>query len=252
MDLGLKGKKAIVTGGSRGIGRTIAETLADEGVDLAICARGAEGLEAAAKDLEGRGVRVFTRALDVANGEALEAFIDDAAGQLRGLDILVCNPSAMMGSGDAAWQANFDIDLMSTVRSVEAAAPHLAQEEGGSIVFIATTAAVESAMGATSYGALKAAVIAHAGNLAQTMAPERVRVNVVSPGPVYFEGGTWAMIEKAAPKIYEATLRACPQGRMGTPQEVANAVVFLASPAASLITGAHLVTDGGFTKRIDF
>jgi NAD(P)-dependent dehydrogenase (short-subunit alcohol dehydrogenase family) len=112
--------------------------------------------------------------------------------------------------------------------------------------------AVESSMGATSYGALKAAVIAHAGNLAQALAPQGVRVNVVSPGPVYFEGGTWAMIEKAAPKVYASTLRACPQGRMGTPQEVANGVVFLASPAASLITGAHLVTDGGVTKRIDF
>lgn len=141
---------------------------------------------------------------------------------------------------------------MSTVRSVEAAVPHLAQEGGGSVVFIGTTMAIETAMGATSYGALKAAVIAHAGNMAQVLAPQGVRVNVVSPGPVYFEGGTWAMIEKAAPKVYEATVRDCPQGRMGTPQEVASAVVFLASPAASLITGAHLVADGGLTKRIDF
>jgi 3-oxoacyl-[acyl-carrier protein] reductase len=252
MDLGLKGKKAIVTGASRGIGRAIAQTLADEGVDVAICARNAEGLEVAAKELEGRGVRSFSRALDVADGEALKSFVDDAAAELGGLDILVCNPSAGTGAGDAAWKANFDVDLMSSVHGVEAAVPHLAQAGGGSVVFISTTAAVEAFMGATSYSAIKAAVIVHSGNLAQALAPQGIRVNVVSPGPVYFEGGAWAMIEKAAPKMYESTLRSCPQGRMGTPEEVANAVVFLASPAASLITGAHLVTDGGITKRIDF
>ena len=252
MDLGLRGKKAIVTGASRGIGLSIARTLADEGVDLAICARGVEPLETAGKELESRGVRVFTHAVDVADGEALKGFITDAAEELGGLDILVANPSAGAGAGEAAWRANFEIDLMGSVRSVEAATPALAKSDCGSVIFIGTTAAIETFMGPGSYNAIKAALVAHSSNLAQALAAQGVRVNIVSPGPVYFEGGAWAQIEKAMPQMYESTLKACPQGRMGTPEEVANAVVFLASPRASLITGAHLVTDGGVTKRVDF
>ena len=252
MDLGLKGKKAIVTGASRGIGRSIAQLLADEGVDLAISARGAEGLEASAKDLESRGVKVFQRAFDVADGDALKGFIEDASNELGGLDVLVANPSAGAGAGEAAWQANFQIDLMGSVRSVEAATPFLAKSDCGSIIFIGTTAAIETFMGAGSYNAMKAALVAHSSNLSQALAGQGVRVNTVSPGPVYFEGGPWAQIEKAMPKMYESTLKTCPQGRMGTPEEIANAVVFLASPRASLITGAHLVADGGVTKRVNF
>jgi len=252
MDLGLKGKKAIVTGASRGIGRSIAELLADEGVDLAISARGAEGLEAAAKDLESRGVKVFQRAFDVGDGEALKSFVADAANELGGLDILVPNPSAGAGAGEAAWQANFEVDLMGSVRSVEAATPFLQKSDCGSIIFIGTTAAVETFMGPGPYNAIKAALVAHSSNLSQALAPQGVRVNIVSPGPVYFEGGPWAQIQQAMPQMYESTLKSCPQGRMGTPEEVANAVVFLASPRASLITGSHLVADGGVTKRVNF
>ena len=107
-------------------------------------------------------------------------------------------------------------------------------------------------MGAGSYNAIKAALVVHSSGLAQQLAPQGIRVNTVSPGPVYFEGGAWAMIEKAMPQMYESTLASCPQGRMGTPEEVANAVVFLSSPRASLLTGVHLVADGGFTKRVNF
>ena len=252
MDLGLKGRRAVVTGASRGIGRRIAETLAAEGVNLAVCARGEPGVEGARKELERAGVKVFAKAVDVANADALRAFVDESAQSLGGIDILVSNVSASAGQGEAGWRANFEVDLMGTVRACEAALPHLAKSGVGSIVVIGTTAAVETFGAPGGYGALKAALVNYASGLAHALAKQKIRVNVVSPGPVYFEGGAWAMIEKAMPAFYEATLKACPQGRMGTPEEVARAVAFLASPAASLITGVNLVTDGGFTKRVDF
>lgn len=252
MDLGLRGRKAIVTGASRGIGRCIAAALADEGVDLAICSRSAEGLEEARKDLEGRGVRVVARAVDVADGEALKSWIGEAAEELGGLDILVSNPSGGNGTDEKSWKANFDVDLMGAVRSVEAATPHLAKSDAASVVFIGTTAAVETFMGPTSYNAIKAALITHANGLSQALGPQGIRVNVVSPGPIYFEGGAWDTIKQHMKPMYESTLKACPNGRLGTPEEVADAVTFLSSPRASLISGVNLVTDGGFTKRVNF
>jgi len=252
MDLGLQGKKAIVTGASRGIGRCIASALADEGVDLAICSRSADGLEEARAELEGRGVRVVAQALDVAEGDALKQWIDAAANELGGLDILVSNPSGGNGTDEKSWRANFEVDLMGAVRSVEAATPHLATSDAASVVFIGTTAAVETFMGPTSYNAIKAALITHANGLSQTLGPQGIRVNVVSPGPIYFEGGAWDTIKQHMKPMYESTVAACPNGRLGTPEEVANAVTFLVSPAASLISGVNLVTDGGFTKRVNF
>jgi NAD(P)-dependent dehydrogenase (short-subunit alcohol dehydrogenase family) len=250
MDLALRGRKALVTAASRGIGLAIARTLADEGVDLAICARGAAGLEAAKKDLEARGVRVFAKALDVGDGDALRGFVSESADQLGGLDVLVCNASGGAGMGEKAWQANFDVDLMHSARAVEAALPALSESDAASVVFISSTAALEYLGVPQPYNAIKAALIAHANDLAQALAPRGVRVNAVSPGPIYFEGGNWQMIQKAMPAIYERALGQCALGRMGTPEEVARAVVFLASPAASFVTGANLVVDGGFTKRV--
>jgi NAD(P)-dependent dehydrogenase (short-subunit alcohol dehydrogenase family) len=252
MDLALRGRKAVVTAASRGIGLAIARTLADEGVDLALCARGAGGLETAKKELHARGVRVFTQALDVGDGDALRTFVREAAGSLGGLDVLVCNASGGAGMGEKAWQANFDVDLMHSARSVEAALPALAASDAASVVFISSTAALEYLGVPQPYNALKAALIAHASDLAQALAPQGVRVNVVSPGPIYFEGGNWEMIRKAMPAIYERALGQCALGRMGTPDEVARTVVFLASPAASFVTGANLVVDGGFTKRVGY
>jgi NAD(P)-dependent dehydrogenase (short-subunit alcohol dehydrogenase family) len=252
MDLGLDGRKAIVTAATRGIGLAIARTLADNGADVALCARGEGGLESARKDLEARGARVFTRAVDVADAQAFQAFVRDAAEALGGIDVFVSNASGGAGPGEKAWQASFDVDVMGAVRGVDAALPFLTGSDAASVVFISSTAALEYLGIPQAYNAMKAALIAHASDLSQALAPRGIRVNVVSPGPIFFEGGNWEMIQQAMPKMYEAALAQCAIGRMGTPEEVARAVVFLASPAASLITGANLVADGGFTKRVDY
>ncbi len=252
MDLGLNGRKALVTAATRGIGLAIAQTLTDQGCDVAICARGAEGLETTQKDLEARGALVFTQVVDVADGDALKRFVADAAEALGGLDIFVSNASAGGGPGEGAWQPSFDVDVMGAVRGIGAATPFLAQSDAGSVVLISSTAALEYLGVPQAYNSMKAALISHGSDMSQALAPQGIRVNVVSPGPIYFEGGNWEMIKQAMPAVYEGALAQCAIGRMGTPEEVARAVVFLASPAASLITGANLVVDGGFTKRAAF
>jgi len=252
MDLGLNGRKALVTAATRGIGLAIAQTLADQGCDVAICARGESGLESARKDLESRGVKVFTKAVDVSEGDALKEFIAEAAADLGGLDIFVSNASAGGAPGVAAWQPTFDIDVMGAVHGIGAVTPFLSKSDAASIVVISSTAALEYLGVPQAYNAMKAALISHASDMSQALAPQGIRVNVVSPGPIYFEGGNWEMIKQTMPALYERALAQCAIGRMGTPEEVARAVVFLASPAASLVTGANLVVDGGFTKRNAF
>ena len=252
MDLGLNGRKALVTAASRGIGLAIAQQLADLGADVAICARGEEGLQKAHGDLEARGVTVFSKVVDVGEGEALREFVTAAGDSMGGLDVVICNASGGAGTGESAWQANFEIDMMGAVRAVEAAVPMLTESDAASVVFISSTAALEYLGVPQPYNAMKAAMIAHASDLSQALASKGIRVNVVSPGPVFFEGGNWQMIQETMPKIYEEALRQCAIGRMGTPEEVARTVAFLASPAASLITGSNLVADGGFTKRVSW
>ena len=252
MDLGLKGLKAIVTGGSRGIGRAIAGLLADEGANVAICARTKEGVEEAKKDLEARGSKVVAEAVDVADGDALKRFVTSAVEALGGLDILVSNPTGGNGTDEKAWRANFEVDLLGAIRCVETATPALSESENGSVLFVSSTAAVETFMGPTSYNAIKAALIVHSNGLSQALAPQEIRVNTISPGPIMIEGGSWDRVRQGVPEMYENTLKQIPTGRMGTADEVARAAAFLVSPAAGFITGVNLVIDGGFTKRVNF
>lgn len=252
MDLGLSGRKAIVTGGSRGIGRAIAETLAGEGCEVAICSRGAEGVESAVKALEASGSRVIGRAVDVGDKEALEGFMAEAIEELGGLDILVSNPSGGNGVDEASWKGNFEVDLMGAVRSVGAAIPALAKSDCASIAFISSTAAVETFMGPTSYNAIKAALITHSNGLSQALAPQGIRVNTVAPGPILIEGGAWEMIKTHNKAMYDGALSQIPVGRLGTAQEIADAIAFLASSRSGFTTGVNLVIDGGFTKRVNF
>lgn len=253
MDLGLKGRKAIVTGATKGIGRAVVERLIAEGVDVALCARTAEEVDSTVKALSSRGPRVLGEAVNVRDGEAYKAWLGRAVEALGGCDVFVPGVSAGGGfDSEKNWVRNFEIDVLHTVRGCEALTPHLERSGQGAIVIISSTNAVETFAAPMAYNAMKAALITYGKQLAQFLGRKGVRVNTVAPGPIYFEGGAWEMIKGTQPKLYEWAMKQIPCGRMGTPDEVARVVVFLASPAASLITGSNVVADNGFTKRVQF
>jgi len=252
MDLGLKGKRALVTGSTKGIGRAIAETLLAEGASVAICARNADEVAAAVAELGDRGT-VVGNAVDAADLPSLEAWIAESAAGLGGIDIYVHNTSGKPQKVLADWSKNFEIDLVALVGGVNAAADALAADGGGALVSIGTTAAAEHfGSGSGSYSAFKAAVTNWTLGQAQVLGARGIRCNVVSPGPVFVDGGDWDTIKTAKPEFYEATVARHPTGRIGLTQDVANAVAFLAGDAAAHINGANLTVDGGFLKRIDY
>lgn len=255
MDLGLKGRRVIVTGGTRGIGRAIADLFADEGADVAICARNAGQVKETVAALSAKGVRAWGSAVDAGDVPAFLAWIEEAARALGGLDGFVANISAMSSARtEESWRKSFEIDILATVQSMEAAARLIegSGSEAGSIVFISSTAALETAQGPRPYSAVKAAVINYMKGMARELAPKGIRVNTVSPGTIYFEGGVWHKREQEQPDLYRRMLRSNPMGRMGRPDEVAAAAVFLASPRASFISGTNLVVDGAATQRVQF
>ncbi|AYF75468.1 SDR family oxidoreductase [Nocardia yunnanensis] len=254
MDLDLKGRRALITGGSRGIGLATARALLAEGASVGLCARGGDSLAEAASRLEAQGGTVFHRTVDVADPAALTAFVEDTASALGGLDILVVNASASVGTGPDPWGDNFRTDLMSLVTALEAGAPHLERSEVAAVVAIASTSALEAGIlpTANSFGALKAAMLQHVSAQARALGPKGIRVNAVSPGPVYFEGGVWEQIRGAMPDLYQGAVASSALGKLASAEDVAAAVAFLASPAAGHITGTNLVVDGGFTNRFDY
>jgi len=252
MDLGLRGLRAIVTGGTKGIGRAIVDLLAAEGCHVAFCARSPEDVALTLKAVQATGVKASGAALDVTT-DALEPWIARAAGELGGLDILVANVSALSaGAARQEWEDSFKVDVMASVRTVDAALPLLEKSKHASIVSISSVAAVEVARGVRAYTAAKAALIAYISSVAATYSDKGIRANTVSPGTIFFQGGVWHRRQQNQPQMYEAALKRNPTGRMGTPQEVANAAVFLASPAASFISGTNLVVDGKITQRVQF
>ena len=256
MDLQLKGKTVVVTGASRGIGRAIAECFADEGANVAICARHADQVDAAVKALQAKGVKAFGQAVDIADGPGLKAFVAKAGETLGGIDVLVSNASALVqGNGEDAWQAMFEIDVMGAVRSFEAARPFLekaAAETGDAAFLITSSISAAETDNPNSYGAMKAAQIHFAKGVARESAPKKVRCNVVSPGTVFFEGGVWGQVKQGAPEFFEQMIKRNPTGRMATPEEVAAATVFLASPRSAFTTGINMVVDGAISRRANF
>ena len=251
MDLGLNGLRAIVTGGTKGIGRCAADIFADEGVNVAICARKADEVTAAVASLKAKGVGAFGAAIDVADRAALERFVADSANALGGVDILVANVSALAAQGKLEdWQKAFDVDMMHTVYAVNAALPFLEKSDHPSIVFVSSVSGREVDFTGPAYGAMKAALIHYAQRLAFELAPKMIRVNSVSPGNTYFDGGFWQNVEKNMPDLYAKALALNPTGRMATPEEIGRGIVFLASPASSFTTGTNLVIDGALTRGV--
>ncbi len=257
MDLELKGRKAIVTGATKGIGLRIAHMLADEGVDVAICARTAADVKTTVESLRTKGVNAIGDAVDVQDHAAYTGWLDSAARRLGGLDIFVSNATASPAhGGEGGWKLAFEIDMLGAVRGCETTLPYLRKSQGGAIVLIGSISGVMSkvlpAPGAYAYGACKAALIAFGAQLSKDVAKDGVRVNTVSPGPIYFEGGPWDRVKNRAPDLFKAAQAACVIGRLGKPEDIAAAVVFLASPKSGFTVGQNLHVDGGYMQHIPF
>jgi len=245
MGFDFTGRKAIICGASRGIGRAIALGLASSGADVSICARGAETLETTRKEIGAFGRKAHAASVDLGNEGAIKTYIAEAAAALGGIDVLVNNASAFGAADDEpAWVASLAIDVLAIVHATHAALPFL-QESKGCVVNTSSISALRAAARQPPYGAIKAAVIHYTNTQAAMYARNGIRVNGIAPGSIEFPGGVWDRRKTENPKLYGAALGSIPFGRMGTPEEVANVVMFLASPLASWITGQTIVVDGG-------
>ena len=249
MQISFKGKRVVVAGGSKGIGRSIALGFASGGADVSICARGQAALDATSAEIRKAGVKAHAGQCDLANKDAIAGYIASAAEFLGGIDILVNNASGFGGGDDeAGWARGIDIDVMATVRASNAAVPHI-ERNGGVILNISSISGFGASARAASYAAVKAAVINYTMSQALMFAPKKIRVNAIAPGSIEFPGGLWEERKTSNPQLYSGTLNSIPWGRMGRPEEVANAALFLCSDSASWITGQSLTVDGGQMLR---
>lgn len=251
MDLGLSGKNVLVTGGSKGIGLAIADLFAAEGANVAICARNTEEVGKVVRRLAARDIKAWGQGIDVSDPVALKGWVEGAAKEFGGIDCIVCNVSALaVGDTPETWEKSFRTDMMHTVNSIAAAVPYLEASKSASIIIVSSVSGFEIDFAAGSYGAVKAALIHYAKGLAHQLVSKGIRVNTVSPGNTYFEGGIWQNIENGSPELFKTAMGLNPTGRMGTAEEVAVGVVFLASPLASRISGTNLIIDGALTKAV--
>ena len=250
MDLQLNGTRVLVTGGTRGIGRAVVEAFLDEGATVGFCARNPDEVAGTQQVLQDRGT-VIGSVLDVGDADALATWVGESADAFGGLDVVVANVSALaIPDSEENWQASLNVDLMHTVRLVRAAMPHLERSEAASIIAISSVSGRESDFASGPYGTAKTAIVGYINGLALQLAEKGIRANTVSPGNTYFEGGVWASIESGNPDLYQTAVGLNPTGHMGTPEEIAAPVVFLASPRARRVSGTNLVVDGALTRGI--
>jgi len=253
MDLELEGKRALVTGGTRGIGRAVVARLAEEGCQVSFCARSAEAVVETEAELRAMGHAAAGASVDVTDDAAVEAWIASAARWMTGIDIVIANAGAVANKPVlSAWRAGFETDVLGTVATVEHAIPFLKSSPAGSVVVMSSVAALEIYAGERPYNAIKASLTAYASGLAERLAPDGIRANVVSPGAIVFPGSVWETARTEQPEVYAKILARTSLNRLGTAEEIATAVAFVASPAASYMTGTNLVVDGGLTKRIHY
>jgi 3-oxoacyl-[acyl-carrier protein] reductase len=246
MHIDLKGRRAVVMGGSKGIGRSIALAFAEAGAAVSICARGRAALDGALAEIRARGVAGHAGECDLADRAAIAPYVAAAAQALGGIDILVNNASGFGTADDEAdWAKSLDVDLMATVRASHAAIPHIERAGGGAILNISSISGYHASARSAPYAAVKAAVINYTMSQALMLAPKRIRVNAIAPGSIEFPGGVWDRRKTAQPQLYDAILRSIPWGRLGHPEEVASVALFLCSRAASWVTGQTLIVDGG-------
>ncbi len=245
MQLHLTGRNALIAGGSRGIGRSIALAFAAAGANVSLCARGEESLRATESELKRLGRTVHAATCDLGDGPAVAAYVKSAAEALGGIDVLVNNASGFGSSDDeAGWAASINVDLMASVRASYAALPHL-EKSKGSIIHNSSISGLMPSARTPPYGAVKAALIQYTLTQAAQLAGKHIRVNCIAPGSIEFPGGTWEKRKTTEPKLYNAILNGIRFGRLGTPEEVANVALFLASDAASWVTGQTIAVDGG-------
>lgn len=253
MDLQLAGLTALVTGGTKGIGRAIVESFAAEGANVGFCARNPAEIEASEAALVGSRGHISGTAMDMGDAAAVARWVGDSASMFGGIDIVVSNVSALaIPDTDENWEASLRVDLMGTVRLVKAALPHLQQSSAASIIAISSVSGREVDFASGPYGTVKSALIAYMAGLAFQLAEQGIRANTVSPGNTFHEGGVWQNIEQGDPELFSMAMGLNPTHRMGTPQEVADTVVFVASPRSSRTTGANILVDGGLSRGIQF
>jgi 3-oxoacyl-[acyl-carrier protein] reductase len=247
MKFDFKGKRVVVCGGSRGIGRSIALGFAEAGAGVSICARGADSLEATRAELARHGGMVHAAPCDLADNAAIAGYIPAAATALGGIDVLVNNASALsVGNDEAAWEASIAVDVLALVRASRAAQPFLETAgAGASIINISSISGFRPQMRTPAYGTVKAASIHYTTSQAALLARKHIRVNCIAPGSIEFPGGSWERRKTEDPAMYDRVFKSIPFGRLGHPEDIANVALFLASPLAGWITGQTVIVDGG-------